>query len=898
MEAPMLSQYYSIKDEHHGEVLFFRLGDFYEMFAEDAIDVSALLNLTLTSRNGLPMCGIPYHAARSYIARLLKHGKKIAICEQTGEMAKKGLIERQVVEVITPGTAVDEDYLEGGDSNYLAALFAGKKSVSFSYIDLSTGAFFSTSFPLAGGSEYLACELERLQIKEIVVQESLFNSDDVLIRAIKNRTSIVIDRWMDWQFDAQRSWQRLLRQFGAPKLHGFGLQEHSPEVVSAGVLLDYIDITAGSLLGHIRSIRRYGDDEFVGIDESSQRNLELIRNLGDGGTKYTLLETLDETKTGMGRRLLINRLLHPLRSIDMIEKRLSMVEIFYRNQAKLAEVRAILAKIQDLERFCSRLAMDRAHGKDLAMAKNALSQFFLLDNAVSGLDLPFESDSLFQNQHRIKPNIVPGALRGWETPAEGVAEGGAKPQAQSGLWLCADRSEGEASPSFSVFSRDREADSDAGGAKTARENALSQLNGLRDLLERALLEEPSILLTEGKLIKHGYDAELDRLHELRDNGRKTLADYLEREKAATGILSLKINYNRIIGYFFEVSNAQLEKVPAYFIRRQGVTGGGRFTTDQLSSLESEINGANDRIVETEKKLFLEVREQAKNVIPEILAAAQKIAETDVAASLAQAATIRCWIKPEVHDRNTIHVLEGRHPVVEAHLPRREFVPNDVILGGGDPPFVLITGPNMAGKSTYLRQCALFVIMAQMGSFIPAAKASIGIVDRIYCRVGAQDNLARGESTFLVEMNETAYILNTASERSLVIMDEVGRGTGTNDGRAIAQAVCEDILNRLKCRTLFATHYHELSLMTHPGMANRSMDIEESGGTIVFKRRLREGASMQSYGIHVARMAGLSEPVLVRAAQIEATLSAKIPNPANLTVRKTSKPVETELPLFL
>jgi DNA mismatch repair protein MutS len=831
MESPMLSQYYSIKSEHHGEVLFFRLGDFYEMFAEDAIEVSALLNLTLTSRSGLPMCGIPYHASRSYIARLLKYGKKIAICEQTGEMAKKGLINRQVVEVITPGTAIDEDYLEGGASNYLAALFAGKNNVSFSYIDLSTGAFFSTSFPSVGGDQYLACELERLQIKEIVVQESLVNGEDVLIRVIKNRAGLVIDRWMDWQFDAQRSWQRLLRQFGAPKLRGFGLQEHSPEVISAGVLLDYIDVTAGSLLGHIRGIRRYGDDEFVGIDESSQQNLELTRNLGDGGAKYTLLETLDETKTGMGRRLLINRLLHPLRSIDAIKKRLSMVDLFYRNQAKLVEVRAILAKIQDLERFCSRLAMDRAHGKDMAMAKNALSQFFLLDGAVSELDLPFES----------------------------VAKG----ETQS------------------------------------RETSLSKLNELRDLLGKALLEEPSILLTEGKLIKHGYNAELDRLHELRDNGRKMISDYLEQEKVATGIHNLKINYNRVIGYFFEVSNAQLGKVPPYFIRRQGITGGGRFSTEKLASLESEINGANDRIVETEKRLFLQVREQAKVLIPEILAAAQKIAETDVAASLAQAATIRCWIKPDVHERNTIHVIEGRHPVVEAYLSRREFVPNDVILGGGTPSFVLITGPNMAGKSTYLRQCALFVIMTQMGSFIPATKASIGIVDRIYCRVGAQDNLARGESTFLVEMNETAYILNTASEHSLVIMDEVGRGTGTNDGRAIAQAVCEDILNRIKCRTLFATHYHELAALSHPGMANRSMDIEESDGTVIFKRRLREGASMQSYGVHVARMAGLPETVLARAAQIESELSAKTtaPPPEKPTVHKAPKPADNELPLF-
>ncbi|MDR1095036.1 MAG: DNA mismatch repair protein MutS, partial [Spirochaetaceae bacterium] len=532
----------------------------------------------------------------------------------------------------------------------------------------------------------------------------------------------------------------------------------------------------------------------------------------------------------MGRRLLINRLLHPLRSTGAIEKRLSMVEVFYRNQSKLAEVRAFLAKIQDLERLCSRLAMDRAHGKDLAMAKNALSHFFLLDNAVSGLDLSFESP----------------------------------------------------------------------GAQSVVVTALAKLNGLKELLEEALLDEPSILLTEGKLIKSGYNAELDRLHQLRDHGRKTLADYLEKEKAATGITTLKINYNRLIGYFFEVSNAQLEKVPAYFIKRQGVVGGGRFSTEELSALESEINGANDRIVETEKKLFLELREHAKNLIPEILAAAAKIAELDVAASLAQAATVHCWTKPEVNEDCAINVTEGRHPVVEAHLPRREFVPNDVILGGGSPPFALITGPNMAGKSTYLRQCALFVVMAQMGSFVPASRAAIGVVDRIYCRVGAQDNLARGESTFLVEMNETACILNTASGRSLVIMDEVGRGTGTNDGRAIAQAVCEDILDRLKCRTLFATHYHELSFMTHPGMVNRSMDIEESGGSIVFKRRLREGASMQSYGIHVARMAGLSEPVLTRAAEIEAELSEKTgsPLPAKPPIRKIVKTVaETDLLLF-
>jgi DNA mismatch repair protein MutS len=407
---------------------------------------------------------------------------------------------------------------------------------------------------------------------------------------------------------------------------------------------------------------------------------------------------------------------------------------------------------------------------------------------------------------------------------------------------------------------------DGASLSFSRENTAA-LSELRELLERGIAEDPSILLTEGKLIRKGYSRKLDGLHRLRDSGRRLLEEYLEEERQETGIPSLKIRYNRLIGYFFEVTKAQLSKVPSHFIRRQGIVGGERYTTERLASLESDINGASDKVVELERELFLEIRDKAKEMIPELSAAARRIAVLDVAQSLARAATVHGWVRPAVSDRNSIHITEGRHPVVEAHLNRGEFIPNDTVLDGEGISFALITGPNMAGKSTYLRQTALIAIMAQMGSFVPAREAEIGIVDKIYCRVGASDNLARGESTFLVEMNETAYILHTATCRSLVIMDEVGRGTGTDDGLAIAWAVSEELLEHIRCRTLFATHYHELARIPHPRMANRSMEVLDRDGEIVFLRKLKEGPTGESYGIHVAALAGIPDRVIERAGEI-------------------------------
>jgi DNA mismatch repair protein MutS len=812
--SPLMEQYRRIKREHQNEVLFFRVGDFYEMFYEDALEISAMLNLTLTNRQGQPMCGIPYHASRSYIARLLRAGKKIAICEQITEPGK-GLIERRVVELITPGTTVDEDFLDKGSSNYLACLAnsgtKGGRYFSFAYIDISAGDFYACSFPCEKAAERIRQELEGIQPNEIIVQESLLNEYPALAQAVEERGGLV-NRWADWLFDAARSRERLEKQFGETSLKSFGLKHDSPEIVSSGALLDYLDDTARSLIPHVRFLKVYGEGEFVGLDESTQRNLELVRNLLDGGSRFSLMEVMDETKTAMGRRLLRGRILHPLMNEGYINHRLDMVETLYRGQEKLRKLRELLTKTPDLERLCSRLAMDKAHGKDMVAVKNALFFFARIEEELAGQGFCYES-----------------------------AE-----------------------------------------AASLKDEDRGNLEALRELLTKGIAEDPSIVLSEGNLISDGFNEELDRLRELRDSGRKLLEDYLEEERQATGIQGLKIKYNRFIGYFLEVGNNNLSRVPPRFIRRQGIAGGERFTTDRLAALESEINGASDKIIELEKKLFLELRDRAKKLLLELAAAGKRIAEVDAAQSLARAATVHGWNRPVIDRRNRTLITEGRHPVVEAHLSRGEFIPNDLLLDASEDEsadgkqgvsFALITGPNMAGKSTYLRQAALITLMAQSGSFVPASEAYIGLVDRIFCRVGSQDNLARGESTFLVEMNETAYILHSATERSFVIMDEVGRGTGTEDGLSIAWAVCEELFENIRCRTLFATHYHELAKISSPRMANRSMDVAQRDGEVIFLRKLREGPAAESYGLYVAALAGLPERVLRRAEEIMAAFSS-------------------------
>lgn len=788
----MMQQYTRMKRAHRDAVLFFRLGDFYEMFKGDAEEVSRLLGLTLTQRNGVPMCGIPYHAAHAYIARLIRAGKKVAICEQTHvPEAGKGLADREVTEIITPGTVTEEDYLEAGRNNYLVALAAEREYLTEAYIDLSTGEFETTFFRLERARERLRQELARLQPREVLVQESILEDHPGIAATLEERDGLVLNRFPDWSFDRAASRERLVELLGVANLKGFGIDDDSPELLPVGVLLDYVEDTARSLIPHIRGVTPYRDSAHVVLDEATQRNLEIVQNMTEGSRRYTLLSVVDFTRTAMGARTLRKWLLNPLKDIAAISARHDRVETLYHNQMALSSLRDRLGKILDIERLVARVGLDKAHGKDLVAVRNSLH---------AALDLE---------------GVVP----------DGVIEG----------------------------------DSIAGSPEDR-----AVLEDLADLLGRALVDAPSVLLTEGNIIREGYDEKLDELKGLQSNSRTYLDSYLEEERAATGISSLKIKYNKVLGYFFEVTKTHVEKVPAHFVRRQSLVNAERYSTERLAELESRLNSASDQIVELERRLFLEVRQRVKERIPGILAVSDAIAALDCFHAFSWTATRNGYVRPRLVDSDVVRVRGGRHPVVETHLPPGDFVPNSLELDADSRGFALITGPNMAGKSTFLRQTALVVLLAQAGAFVPADDAEIGLTDRIFCRVGASDNLARGESTFLVEMNETANILRNASRHSLIIMDEVGRGTSTNDGLAIARAVTEYILDVLRARTLFATHYHELTGLDHPRLVNLSLRIAEENGRIVFLKKVTEGPSNNSYGIHVARLAGLPEEVLSRA----------------------------------
>ncbi|MDA3957979.1 DNA mismatch repair protein MutS [Oceanispirochaeta sp.] len=785
----MMRQYMSIKEKHKDAVLFFRMGDFYEMFRSDAEDVSRLLNLTLTKRHGIPMCGIPYHAAQNYIGRLLNAGWKIAICEQIS-LPKKGIAVRDVVEIITPGTVVDESFLDKRSNNYLAAIGKVSKVMTFSYVDLSTGEFMAASCADNHPEEFIRKELSRLGPREILIQESLL--DTAYFRSLNDKSGLVLNRIPDWLFDIDSSFRQLTEQFQVANMKGFGFQSDDPALAAAGVLLDYLKDTARHYLTHLGGLQKYTEDLYVSLDDATQKNLELIRNMEDGSSSFTLLNVLDETSTSMGARKLRNWLLNPLRSKESIESRLKSVTLLYKNQIVLSEIRTVMSHILDIERLSSRIGLDKAHAKDLLSLMNSLNRIFEIERILEGVD-GFSSLSTPVMQDKLK----------------------------------------------SIVSE----------------------------LEESIMDEPSILLTEGRLIKKGYNPELDELRELKNNSRAVLDDYLKTIKEETGITNLKLKYNKIIGYFLEISKLQSDLVPGHFIRRQSLVGAERYTTSRLADLESGINTAYEKIVDLEKNLFVQIRDRLKPEIPLIQQLCSQLSELDCFSSLAYTATIRGYVCPLIRDDRTLHIEGGRHPVVEAHLPPGEFIPNSLHMDDDSATFALITGPNMAGKSTFLRQTALIVLMAQMGSFIPADQAEIGTVDRIFCRVGASDNLARGESTFLVEMNETAHILRNAGDRSLVIMDEIGRGTSTNDGLSIAWSIAEYLLQEIKSKTLFATHYHELTSLEHESLTNLSLAVQETGDDIVFLKKIKEGPANNSYGIHVASLAGLPGQVVMRARQI-------------------------------
>ncbi|MBQ8014466.1 MAG: DNA mismatch repair protein MutS [Treponema sp.] len=795
--TPLMIQYLSIKEDHKNEVLFFRLGDFYEMFDSDAVEVSRLLNLTLTHRGSSPMCGIPYHAAKIYIARLLRCGKRIAICEQVGEPNGKTLTERKVIEVITPGTALESEYLDGGANNFLACLCLQKGRAGFAYIDVTTSDFFATSWYESDMAENFSKELGRCHPRELLLPQSLEKNEIVQSTLLQNE-GIAISYYPDWNFDQSLSYKRLINQFKTANLQSFSLNEKSPEVAPAGFLLDYLQKTTTTDAPHVTEIQVYRDSQFVIMDESSRRNLEIVENLRDGSCQFSLLECLSHTQTAMGKRLLRSWLLYPLTNCEEIHSRQNHVELFVKNRNLLEYVHEVFSDILDIERLAGRIAMERAHAKDLQALRTSLAAW---------LEVRKQLDSF-------------------------------------------------------------------GFAKTERGCA----EEIVSLIENSILEDPATAFDDGRIIKSGWSKELDEYRQIHDNVNKILEDYVEEEKIATGIQNLRIRSNNLSGYYIEISRGKSGQVPSHFVLRRALTNADRYTTPRLQEIEKKINEAELKIIETEKALFLQVRSKIAEHTNYLLQTAKEVAYADVTSSFAFASILHGWVKPIVDNSKDFVVKAGRHPVVEMHLPSGEFVPNDISISAdkesGSPYFGLITGPNMAGKSTYLRQNALIALLAQTGSFVPAREAHIGIVDRIFCRVGASDNLARGESTFLVEMTETAYILRTATEKSFVIMDEVGRGTSTEDGLSIAWAVSEYLLNALKCKTLFATHYHELTRLQHPALKLLCMDVSEEADKITFLRKIKEGASENSYGIHVASLAGLPQSVIRRANEILSSLHSE------------------------
>ena len=795
--TPMMVQYQSVKKNYKNEVVFFRLGDFYEMFNDDAVEVSRLLNLTLTHRANQPMCGIPYHAAKVYIARLLRMGKKIVICEQVGEIPKggKGIAERKVVEIITPGTALESEYLEGNNANYLAALSVYKGRVGFAYIDVTTSSFKATSWPAAKMQENFPKELGRSNPREFLLPLSLKTNQDIQT-VLASNANIAISYYPDWDFSFDVSYKKLTEQFKTVNLKSFGLDENSSEIIPAGFLLDYLSKTTNVQLPHVNSIQVYSDCDYLIMDDSSRRNLEITENMRDGTSQYTLLECVNYTKTAMGCRKIRNWLHFPLTNLKQIENRQNKISAFYKDQSLLDKVRLDFASILDVERLAGRIAMDKAHPKDLQALRFSLEAWVKAKNYLNQYDFSFISS---ENSQKII-----------------------------------------------------------------------------DLISNSILDDPSTSLTDGGIIKSGWSEELDHWRSINNNFNQILSEYEQEEKERTGISTLKIKYNNNAGYFIEVSKGKLSSVPSHFIMRRALVNGDRYTTEKLQDLEMELNESSTKILELERDLFVEVRTELHEYLQYLFQIAEEIAETDVISTLAFAALKNNWIRPEISTDNIFEIFEGRHPVVENHMPTGEFIPNDIKISSendGVPSFALITGPNMAGKSTYLRQNALIALLAQIGSYIPATSAKLGIIDRIFCRVGASDNLAKGESTFLVEMSETANILRAATTKSLVIMDEVGRGTSTEDGLAIARAVSEYLLDRIKCKTLFATHYHELSRMEHPSLIKLCLSISENNGTVVFLRKVMEGVTENSYGIHVAKLAGVPQEVIDRATVILAHIQS-------------------------
>ncbi len=784
--TPIRQQYLEIKRDYPNTILFFRLGDFYETFDEDAEITARELDIVLTSRpigKGIraPLAGIPYHAVENYLARLIEKGYHVAICEQVGDTPVKGLFPRKVVRVVTPGTVTEPGLLPGDANNYLASVLLDGQSASVSYADVTTGEFAVTELPF----ESLRAELTRLHPAEILHPDN---------QILPNEISSHVTPWASWKFEPGKSAEALLAHFNTSTLDGFGLKQNSLAVRAAGGLIQYLRETQPDALKLLTSLRTYHLSEFMTLDASTRRNLELDETLR-GERKGSLLGTLDLAITPMGKRLIHQWVSQPLLDAQKIQRRQNGVQYFFEQGMVRAEVRAALKPIADLERLVNRVIAGQAQPRDLVAMRSTLSQLPTLKEVI-----------------------------------------GDQPSAESGkLSLC--------------------------------EEELA-------LLQHAIDDDPPSTLQNTGVIRAGYSQELDSVIDASKHARDWIANLESVEREKTGIKTLKVGYNKVFGYYIEISRGAAEKAPEHYIRKQTLVNAERFITPEMKEYETLVLNAEERIKEIETRLFREVCAELGKSAHQLLSTARAIAEADVLSALGEAAALGGYVKPNVHEGSGLEIQEGRHPVVEQSLRGERYTPNDVVFEKGEIVRV-ITGPNMSGKSTYLRQTALIVLMAQMGSFVPAASASVGLVDRIFTRIGAQDEIHAGQSTFMVEMVEAANILHHATSRSLLILDEIGRGTSTYDGVSIAWAVIEFIHNHphLRAKTLFATHYHELTQLADllPGVRNYNVAVSEADDKVVFLHKIVPGGADRSYGIHVAQLAGLPAPVIQRASEIMAEL---------------------------
>ncbi len=817
--TPMMQQYLDVKTENQDCILMYRLGDFYEMFFEDAKTVSRELDLVLTGRDcgqeeRAPMCGVPYHSAEGYIARLVAKGYKVAICEQMEDPAQaKGLVRREIIRKITPGTVTEASMLEEGKNNFIGAVYLDTRGAGLCFCDISTGEVFGTQLEGSDVSQEVQSELGRFSPKELLLSDGAFSRADILAFA-KDRLGAYAERAGEWRFVPENARQAAIKQFPGQTL------DPRQELLlrAVGGLLSYLHETQKNDLSYISTLQVYNQSQFMELDYTARRNLELTASLHGGEKKGSLLWVLDKTRTAMGARLLRQWIEKPLLSVPQIQRRQNAVEVFVKDFMLRDQIEKLLMGVNDLERIAGRVVFGSANGRDLRSLYQICLRLPRLRACLEGLDTPLLRQLYDQ---------------------------------------------------------------------------MDLLEDIGGLIDAAIVDEPPFSIREGGIIRTGFDAEADRLRDLLGGGNARLAQIEQQEREQTGIPKLKVGYNKVFGYYIECGRVHAESIPAHYIRKQTLANCERYITPELKELEGEVLSASDRLTALEYQLFTQVREAIADQVQRLQTTSQAIAAVDVLCSLAKVAQQNHYVKPQMDDTDVIDIRDGRHPVVEQVLEGELFVPNDTLLNCGDDRVYIITGPNMAGKSTFMRQVALIVLMAQVGSFVPAASASIGICDRVFTRIGASDDLFAGRSTFMVEMNEVGDILKYATPRSLLILDEIGRGTSTFDGMSIARAVLEYVADKKKlgARTLFATHYHELCELenTVEGVKNYNIVVKKRDDTIIFIKKIVRGGANDSYGIEVAKLAGLPETVIRRAKAVLADIEKKQPAVLPSLARRPAEP---------